>query len=126
MKKFALVFSLAIGVAGLAFAQEPIKDTAAKPDAAKAQAAKPAKEQAGEVVSVDVEKKTLTFKNEMGENLTWPAEGKALASLKTVKPGDKVTIAYAVDDRGAPKAATEIKLAKPTLDKAAPAKPQVP
>jgi hypothetical protein len=60
-----------------------------------------------------VQKKTLTFTNDKGENVTWPAEGKAVASLKTVKPGEKVTISYAVDANGAPKAATEIKAAAP-------------
>ena len=70
-------------------------------------------ETTGEVVSADVQKKTLTFTNDKGENVTWPAEGKAAASLKTVKPGEKVTISYAVDANGAPKAATDIKAAAP-------------
>ena len=109
MKKFALVLSLVFATGGLALAQDAVKE-APKPTPAK-HATKHVSvkhELAGEVVSIDAEKKTVTFKNEKGESLTWPAEGKALESLKSVKAGDKVNIHYAVDAKGAPKSATEI------------------
>jgi Cu/Ag efflux protein CusF len=108
MKKSALVLSLVFATSGLALAQDTVKEAPKAPakHASKHLAAK--HEVAGEVVSIDAEKKTVTFTNEKGESLTWPAEGKALASLKSVKAGDKVTIHYAVDAKGAPKSATEI------------------
>jgi hypothetical protein len=101
MKKSALVLSLVFATSGLALAQDTVKEAPKAPakHASKHLAAK--HEVAGEVVSIDAEKKTVTFTNEKGE-------GKALASLKSVKAGDKVTIHYAVDAKGAPKSATEI------------------
>jgi Cu/Ag efflux protein CusF len=112
MKKFALLLSV-LFAAGVAFAQDKPATTETKPATAPKTTSHhhstKAKAVAGEVVSVDAEKNTITFKNDKGENLTWPAEGKATASLKTVTAGEKVTIAYSVDAQGAPKAATEIK-----------------
>lgn len=123
MKKFALVLSLMFASAGIAAAQDAAKEQPQAPahqhsshDMAAAK-----HEVTGQVVSTDAEKKTLTFTNDKGENVTWPAEGKAVASLKTVKPGEKVTISYAVDATGTPKAATEIKTAAPA---AAPKTPE--
>ena len=122
MKKLALVLSLGL-VSGVAFAEETKKAEPAKPaETAKAaqtskaaetaKKAEPAKatEISGEVVSVNVEKKSLTFKTEKGE-MTWPAEGKAEAALKTVKAGEKVTIAYRANEKGEPQAATDIQAA---------------
>ena len=111
MKKFALVLSLMFIGAGIAAAGQDAAKAPAHTHSSHDMSAK--HEMAGEVVSADVQKKTLTFTNDKGENVTWPAEGKAAASLKTVKPGEKVTISYAVDANGAPKAATEIKAAAP-------------
>lgn len=123
MKKFALLLSLMFASAGIAAAQDAAKEEpkapAHKHSSQDMSAAK--HEMTGEVVSADAEKKTLTFTNDKGENVTWPAEGKAVASLKTVKPGEKVTISYVVDANGAPKAATEIKAAAPA---AAPKTPE--
>jgi hypothetical protein len=78
---------------------------------------------AGEIVSVDSAKHTLTFKNEKGDSLTWSVEGKALASLKSVKAGDKVEIAYRANEKGEPQAAIAIRAAAPVKasQKAAPA-----
>lgn len=122
MKKFALVLSLMFASAGIAAAQDAAKEEPKAPAHKHSHDMSAAKhEVTGEVVSADAEKKTLTFTNDKGENLTWPAEGKALASLKTVKPGEKVTISYAVDANGAPKAATEINAAAPA---AAPKTPE--
>jgi Cu/Ag efflux protein CusF len=109
MSKPALVLSLVFATGGLAFAQDTTKEAPAAPAKHSTKHVAAKHEVAGEVVSIDAEKKTVTFKNEKGESLTWLAEGKALESLKSVKAGDKVTIHYAVDAKGAPKSATEIK-----------------
>jgi hypothetical protein len=97
MKKFALMLSL-VFAAGVAVADQTQKADAAKP-AAKAAAseksanAAPAKthDVTAEVVSVDAAKNTITIKGEK-ENKTAPVDAKASAVLKTVKPGDKVTL----------------------------------
>ena len=91
---------------GVVSAQE--KKPHASKHAAKT-AAKAAPMVGAEIVSVDAAKKTVSFKNDKGESVTWPVEGKALESLKTLKAGEKVTIGYSVDAKGAPKAALDIK-----------------
>ena len=114
MKKFALLTSFAF-VASVAVAQEPAPapETAKVPaaakstDTAKAQAAKNHDVQA-EIVSVDVEKNTLTLKGEM-QNKTVPVEGKAVAALKTVKAGDKLTLTCKDNDKGEHQAVVDIK-----------------
>jgi hypothetical protein len=117
MKKFAVLLSV-VFAAGLAFAQEaakPAEKAAAAPAAAaKAQAGK-THEVTAEVVSVDAVKNTITLKGDK-ENHTAPVEGKAVASLKTVKAGDKVTVTCRDNEKGEHQAVTEIKAA------AAPAK----
>src|SRR4029453_11559661 len=88
MKKLALSIAF-ISAATLAGAQEPKtpetqKPTtpAPQPKATTAHKAKPASHSVkGEVVSADVEKKTISFKNDKGEDVTWPAEGTAQSSL---------------------------------------------
>jgi hypothetical protein len=110
MKKFALLLSL-VFVAGVAFAQEAAKpaDKAAAP--AKAAEKAPAvktHEVTTEVVSVDTVKNTITLKGEKANN-TAPVEGKALASLKTVKVGEKVTVTCRDNEKGEHQAVTEIK-----------------
>jgi hypothetical protein len=119
MKKLALSIAF-ISAATLAGAQEPKtpetqKPTtpATQPKATTAHKAKPASHSVkGEVVSADVEKKTISFKNDKGEDVTWPAEGTAQSSLKNLKPGEKVTITYRVNDKGEPQAATKIAAVK--------------
>lgn len=117
MKKTVLVMS-AVLVASVAWAQDakkPVETPKAPAQAAKAAheasktVAAKATEIAGEVVSADVAKKTLTFKNEKGESLSWPAEGKALESLKSTKAGEKVTVVYRANEKGEPQAAIDIK-----------------
>lgn len=115
MKKFALLFSL-LFVATVASAA-PAKSAhhSKSHDAAKVAAkAGAGVETAGEVVSVDAAKKTVTFKNDKGETLTWPAEGAAVDSLRTLKAGEKVAITYSVDAAGAPKAIIAVKAAPAT------------
>lgn len=111
MKKSALFLSVLFATASAVFAQDATKEAPKAPAKHEAKHVVAKHVVTGEVVSTDAEKKTVTFKNDKGESLTWPAEGKALESLKSVKAGEKVTIHYAVDAKGAPKAATEIKSA---------------
>ena len=112
MKKFALLLPLML-VAAVAFAQETSKTTAP----AKAQvAAMKTHEVTAEVVSIDTVKHTITLKGEK-ENSTSPVEGKALASLKNIKAGEKVTVTCRDNEKGEHQAVTEIKPAA----KAAPA-----
>jgi len=65
----------------------------------------------GEVVSVDLQGKTLTVKNEKGENMTAPVMGKALDSLKTLKVGDKVILTCLDNEKGEHQGITAIKVA---------------
>ena len=120
MNKLALSIAF-ISAASLAAAatQEPKTDTtkppaaATQPKSTTAHKAKPASHAVkGEVVSVDAEKNTISFKNDKGEDLTWPAEGTAQTSLKSLKAGEKVTITYRVNDKGEPQAATKIAAVK--------------
>jgi hypothetical protein len=110
MKKSALVLSL-VFAAGSVFAQDAAKEAPKAPSKHTTKHVVAQHSLTGEIVAADAEKKTVTFKNDKGESLTWPAEGKALESLKSVKAGDKVSIHYTVDAAGAPKSATEIKSA---------------
>ena len=121
MKKLALSIAF-ISVAGLAAAAQDPKTDTAKPAPATTKPATTthhtktatAHHVKGEVVSVDADKNTISFKNDKGEDVTWPAEGTAQTSLKTLKPGEKVTITYRVNDKGEPQAATKIAAAKAT------------
>jgi hypothetical protein len=114
MKKFALLTSF-VFVAGVAVAQEPapapetgkMPAAAKSTDTAKAQAGKNHDVQA-EIVSVDVEKNTLTIKGDAA-NKTVPVEGKAVAALKTVKAGDKLTLTCKDNDKGEHQAVVDIK-----------------
>jgi hypothetical protein len=45
-----------------------------------------------EIVSVDIDKNAITIKDETRDEHTWRVEGKAIADLKHLKPGDKVII----------------------------------
>ena len=117
MKKLALLVSLAL-VAGVSqAAQNAAKPTAPAKPAPKVQAAKaPAvktHDVTTEVVSVDGAKNTITLKGEK-ENTTAPVEGKALAQLKTVKAGEKVTVTCRDNDQGEHQAITNIKPAATT------------
>ena len=116
MKKFALLLSL-VFVAGVVAARADEAKPAAKP-AAKAVAAEKAAPAAAkshdvtaEVVSVDSAKNTITLKGEK-ENHTAPVEGKAVAALKTVKAGDKVTVTCRDNEKGEHQAVTAIAPAK--------------
>jgi hypothetical protein len=111
MKKFAMLMSL-VFVAGVAFAQEAAKpaEKAAAPATAAAEKAPAGKthEVTAEVVSVDTVKNTITLKGEKGNN-TAPVEGKAQASLKSIKAGEKVTVTCRDNEKGEHQAVTAIK-----------------
>ncbi|HEV8375513.1 MAG TPA: hypothetical protein VGR38_04680 [Candidatus Polarisedimenticolia bacterium] len=66
----------------------------------------------GEVVSINLEGKTLTFKDEKGESKTVPVIDKAVDSLKTLKAGDKVTMTCMDSETGEHQAVSAIKLDK--------------
>ena len=105
MKKLALLLPLMLA-AGVAFAQETSKtNTAGK---VQQSIAGKTHQVTAEVVSIDAEKHTITLKGDTANN-TAPVEGKALAALKSVKPGEKVTVTCRDNDMGEHQAVTEIK-----------------
>lgn len=108
MKKLALlVAAVFVFVAGAAVADDKPAAPNAASQSEKAVAAKTHEVEA-EIVAVDAVKHTLTLKGET-ENKTVPVEGKAIASLKDVKPGSKVTLTCKDDEKGAHKAVVGIK-----------------
>jgi ABC-type Fe3+-hydroxamate transport system substrate-binding protein len=111
MKKLALLLSFAF-VAGVAGAQET-KPANPNPEKAAAMAADKTHEVKAEVVAFDAMKSTLTIKGDK-ENKTVPVEGKALAALKDVKPGAKLTLVCKDDAAGMHQAVVDV---KPSADK---------
>jgi len=75
-------------------------------------AAEKTHEMTTQVVSVDLEKKTITFKDEKGENHTSPVMGKALETLKTLKAGEKVVLTCTDNEKGEHQGISAIVLAK--------------
>jgi hypothetical protein len=127
MKNLTLLLSFLL-TAGVALAAEntaPAGTTDKKAPVASAQqskAGKPAMKNhhfTTEVVSTDVDKKEITIKSGKGENRTAPVQGKAVASLKALTPGEKIAITYREDDKGDLQAVTAIKAVKATSKKAA-------
>jgi Cu/Ag efflux protein CusF len=53
-----------------------------------------------EIVSIDAKAKTITLKDEKGENHTAPLLGAAIAEAKNLKAGDKVTATCQDNDAG--------------------------
>ena len=109
MKKLALLLSFAF-VAGVAGAQET---KTANPEKVAAMAAAKTHDVKAEVVSFDAMKSTLTIKGDK-ENKTVPVEGKALAALKDVKAGAKLTLVCKDDATGAHQSVVDV---KPAADK---------
>lgn len=99
MKKPVLLLA-AVLAAGLSYAAEHPKKAAAP--------AITHHDVAAEVVSVDATAHTITLKTDKGES-TVPVEGKATASLKNVKAGEKVTVTCK-DVGGEHKSVTAIKV----------------
>jgi ribosomal protein S1 len=110
MKKLALLFALAM-TAGAVYAQDA--KTPATTKAPETMAA-PAKthEVNAEVVSVDAAAKTITVKGEK-DNKTVPVDDKALASVKDLKAGQKVTLLCRDNEKGEHVAVAGVKTAAP-------------
>jgi hypothetical protein len=100
----AVVFAVGLG-AGKTYAAETHATHAKKASAG----AVTHHDVSAEVVSVDAAKHMITLKTDKGES-TVPVEGKAIASLKSVKAGEKVTVTCK-DVAGEHKAVTAIKAA---------------
>ena len=62
-----------------------------------------------EVVSVDMEAKTITIKNADGTTMTAPVMGEAVGQLKDVKTGQKVTLTCKDKENGDHEGVTAIK-----------------
>ena len=65
-----------------------------------------------EVVSVDMDAKTITIKTDDGKTTTAPVMGEAIGQLKGVKAGEKVTLTCHDKDNGDHEGVTAIKAAK--------------
>jgi Cu/Ag efflux protein CusF len=91
MKKFALLLSLVFAAVSVANAADAKKTASHKAHAKASEKAGKTHKVEAEVVSTDTEKKTITIKGDK-ENKTVPVDEKAVASLKDLKPGDKVTL----------------------------------
>ena len=64
---------------------------------------------AAEVVSVDAKAKTITIKDEKGENHTAPLMGAAIGEAKALKAGDKVKCTCQDNEKGEHQGVTAIK-----------------
>jgi Cu/Ag efflux protein CusF len=64
-----------------------------------------------EVVSVDMDAKTITIKNGDGSTMTAPVMGEAIGQLKDVKAGQKVTLTCKDKENGEHEGVTAIKKA---------------
>src|SRR5262245_20947246 len=64
------------------------------------------------IVSMDMQAKTITFKDDKGADKTAPVLDEALGSLKSLKPGDKVTLVCEDNEKGEHQGISAIKPAK--------------
>jgi hypothetical protein len=114
MKKLVVLLSVALVAATV-----PLAHAATSPAKAPAKASMSAgKSHAveAEVVSANVAKRTITFKAD-GADKTAPVDRKAVASLRTVKAGDKVTLTCWDNAKGEHVRVTAIAPAKATASK---------
>ena len=65
----------------------------------------------GTIVSVNVEGKTITFKDESGASITAPVLDAAAGSLKSVKAGEYVTLTCQDNEKGEHEGITRIQAA---------------
>lgn len=96
MKKISsalMIAALVLAVSGVAFAGGTTHDMSV------------------EVVSVDAKAKTITVKDEKGENHTAPLMGAAITEAKSIKAGDKVVVTCKDDEKGTHEGVTAIKKA---------------
>jgi hypothetical protein len=68
----------------------------------------------GTVVSVDVDAKMITFKDDTGTSMTVPVLDKAVGTLKTLKADQKVTLTCQDNEKGDHEGVSAIKVAKAT------------
>ncbi len=66
----------------------------------------------GTIESVDVQGKKITFKDDTGTSMTAPVIGNAVASLKSVKAGQAVTLTCQDNENGDHEGVSAIKVAK--------------
>ncbi len=113
MKKLALLLAVAC-TAGFASAQDtaapasPAPKPVTKAPAKAHSSAMKSHELSAEVVSVDATAKTLTIKGDT-ENKTLPVDSKAVAAVKDLKAGQKVTLLCRDDAKGNHVAVTGVK-----------------
>ena len=100
MKRLAMILSLLVAFGVIAVALAPV-----------AMAGK-THQMKGEIVSVDVAGKAITFKDDKGESHTAPVMGKAAESFKSLKAGDKVTLTCSDTDQGVHEGVSDIKVEK--------------
>ncbi len=72
----------------------------------------PTHEVTATVVSVNLDAKTITFKDPEGKEKTAPVLEKGMGALKSVKAGDKVVLTCLDDDKGTHQGVSDIKPAK--------------
>lgn len=68
----------------------------------------------GTVVSVDIDGKKITFKDDTGTSMTVPVLDKAVGTLKTLKADQKVTLTCQDNEKGDHEGVSAIKVAKAT------------
>ena len=100
MKKLALLLC-AVSVAGLILAPAHPVSAAGKTHDLK-----------GTIVSVDLPDKKLTFKDDTGTSMTVPVLASAVASLKSVKAGQKVVLTCQDNENGDHEGVSAIKVEK--------------
>ena len=100
MRKLAL-WVCAVMIAGLALGQATSLVASGKTHDMK-----------GTVVSMDLEGKKLTFKDESGTSITAAVLGKAVDSLKTLKAGEAITITCQDNEKGDHEGISAIKVEK--------------
>jgi hypothetical protein len=71
----------------------------------------------GEIVSVDATAMKITFKDEKGEEHTAPVMGKAVDMLKTLQPGQKVSLTCTDNEKGEHQGISAIKVMKEGMKK---------
>jgi len=76
----------------------------------------------GTIVSVNVEGKTITFKDDSGASITSPVLDSAAASLKNVKAGEYVTLTCQDNDKGQHEGISRIQAAAAGNDQGKPSR----
>lgn len=113
MRKLFPAVLLVLTAAGLAFAQEPSRDSASQATEAKGK-----KEMTAIVVSTDPTVKTITVRSAPGSQPeTLPVAEAAASKLDTFKAGEKVKLVLAMDAATNKQTVTSIEASSPRSDK---------